>query len=734
VFGYAQDHHPIAQKQRQELEKTFDTDDVVVKTVLLTLDEQRTFLMTHSASCAGGSDDDGKTIDRFDELVRRKQEHLAVEIWKYCALQQGPGGSVYVDIFSPLLNRLQGVLPKDWSSPASASVAVLGDSYFPKTIHGSLLALRPQHRQVANDMLKVLVETPVEVLEASPLLLPRTLYALIAVQQANKELKPGLNGDSWYLLEQTCHVDPLRRSSEQISWTDTNSYRIAHHCPEKSGFCCSIYDTTMRQVVLLSQHPLLPYQTIPNNDELNRPYNAEAGHYEEDEIPFISTIREKVFHRHPDQHPATLNFFDTLFQNDCLPSHEDCSKCLRNKRGANCKSCGAECSCYCKALCHEKVEPKFVKKKLTVTPPLYSRDPNRIIPRIVHQTWFEPVNKESYPNMSRLVESFKQSGWQYKFYTDDDAANFLSTHFPAEVRQAYDSLRPGAFKADLFRYCVLLIHGGVYADVDIMLESSLDVSIAPDVGFMVPIDEVSQIWPSYPCVFGPMKVSSHALPAFLCPAQPGMPSNHRMCLWNGFIAAAPGHPYLIKAIETIVNQVRNRFTSVDTDATFCPDPELSVLHAFDTLFTAGPCMLGSSINRVVGRSAQSSFKPGELKASDELLLKEGTAFVLGVGDTSSPPIPGRTIILNQNKWDMGAHRFTWLDRNLVVAATDLQDSDDRENLKDGKSSGGEHYSKTHAKTGIYGLEGLYANKQRADEDIQMYLSSRRPVTRVAETK
>ena len=91
--------------------------------------------------------------------------------------------------------------------------------------------------------------------------------------------------------------------------------------------------------------------------------------------------------------------------------------------------------------------------------------------------------------MSRLVESFKRSGWEYRFYSDEDAQNFLSTHFPAEVREAYDDLRPGAFKADLFRYCALLIHGGVYADVDIMLESSLDHSIPNNVGFVVPVDE-----------------------------------------------------------------------------------------------------------------------------------------------------------------------------------------------------------------------------------------------------
>ena len=71
--------------------------------------------------------------------------------------------------------------------------------------------------------------------------------------------------------------------------------------------------------------------------------------------------------------------------------------------------------------------------------------------------------------------------------------------------------------------------------------------------------------------------------------------NRRFCVWNGWIASAPGHPFLAKAIETVVNQVRNRFTSVDVDARFCETgpiagkQEMSILHSFDMLFTAGPC-------------------------------------------------------------------------------------------------------------------------------------------------
>jgi len=67
---------------------------------------------------------------------------------------------------------------------------------------------------------------------------------------------------------------------------------------------------------------------------------------------------------------------------------------------------------------------------------------------------------------------------------------------------------------------------------------------------------------------------------------------------------------------------------------------------------------------------------------------------------------------------MGAHRFTLLEKNLVVAATDMPDYDDRETHGDK-----EHYSKTHAKTGIYGLEKLYKDREKANEDISIVVDA-----------
>ena len=93
----------------------------------------------------------------------------------------------------------------------------------------------------------------------------------------------------------------------------------------------------------------------------------------------------------------------------------------------------------------------------------------------------------------------------------------------------------------------------------------------------------------------------------------------------------------------------------------CPSPELSVPHAFSTLFTAGPCILGLTLNQLNGRELQHTFEEGDLAGPSSS----------GVSMTKGVQMPGRTIILQQNKWDMGAHRFTWVEHNLVVAGVFL---------------------------------------------------------------
>jgi Glycosyltransferase sugar-binding region containing DXD motif len=247
------------------------------------------------------------------------------------------------------------------------------------------------------------------------------------------------------------------------------------------------------------------------------------------------------------------------------------------------------------------VPAKRVVQEWTVSTPLHAKDPSRLIPRIIHQTWFEHLDTESYPNMMRLVESFKQSGWEYRFYTEEDMVVFLKLHMPAPVLEAYQALRHGAYRSDIFRLCVLLLSGGLYADVDmLLLQSALDIYIPGDVGFMVPTDMVRWILSAICGDLSSLKVLE--LSAYCCGTryhirltmQPGTLLNKQMCVANGIIAAAPGHRFLAKALETVVNQVRNRFTIVDIDATFCPNPELSVcIHGLLCLWDRASLALAS---------------------------------------------------------------------------------------------------------------------------------------------
>ena len=52
----------------------------------------------------------------------------------------------------------------------------------------------------------------------------------------------------------------------------------------------------------------------------------------------------------------------------------------------------------------------------------------------------------------------------YLFH-DQDCRSFIESEYPPDVLMAYDRLIPTAFKADLWRYCVLYKYGGAYLDV-----------------------------------------------------------------------------------------------------------------------------------------------------------------------------------------------------------------------------------------------------------------------------
>ena len=693
--------------------------------VTFTSQEQRSFLEQNGWACQASftnsrTSSKNLLLERFDALP----PGYAVELWKYCLLYTNPG--IYWDVSMAMPLQLIGdiVSSLDNTNFAIAMMDVTDkrsngevQQHHQRHLHHSLLRIRERHSKVALGMIRYLLEADT--------LTPTSLHETLALFVANDVHKKRA---TWTFFTADCKDRiPVPIVTETGASTPTITVQIQNKrssssmnfspgmpCSAKNGEpCCQVWSGNGKDMLpvlsLIHSHLL----TSPEDDgtksadegnplpflyrrrtDASKIKDSDLG-MPVDHLPFIATVREVKTNAPPATLHETPNFFDLLLRNNCLPPDKECYKCLKlgykeGDEGGDCNTCADKCPCYCKALCSIRPPPKRLAAIWEVTPPRYRMDPSRLIPRIIHQTWFEPVTKEAYPNMSRLIESFRQSGWEYEFYDDDKAAQFLSAHFPPAVREAYDAIIPGAFKADLFRYCVLLIRGGIYADMDILLESNLDEAIDGSIGFMTAQDS------------------------------PGETIGHRSCLWNGLMATAPGHVFLAQTIQNVVNNVRNRFTSVDYDDMLCPNPVLSVSHTVDTLFTCGPCILGASLNDVLKRHRQTGFDYGEIdifeteKKKHEANGNSSNKRITVSVDSADPRflIPGRSLLLRQNKEDMGAHRFTNADANLIIAATDMPEYDDRP-----KSI--EHYSKSHVKFGVYGLTKLYTNNKRANEEVRV---------------
>lgn len=148
----------------------------------------------------------------------------------------------------------------------------------------------------------------------------------------------------------------------------------------------------------------------------------------------------------------------------------------------------------------------------------------QIIPKKIFQTWF---TKDLPRKMKECVDDLKRKhlDFEYLFFDDDECREFIQTNFDEEILYAFDTLIPGAFKADLWRYCVLYIHGGVYLDIKYNTCASFTLHPFLDKEYYV-----------------------RDLPTF------GLNG-----VYNAFMVCTPGNPMLLQAIHQVVENVKNRY-------------------------------------------------------------------------------------------------------------------------------------------------------------------------------
>lgn len=101
----------------------------------------------------------------------------------------------------------------------------------------------------------------------------------------------------------------------------------------------------------------------------------------------------------------------------------------------------------------------------TVQPvPTIAETMTKVIPLNIFQTWH---TLDLPDHMRNAVNKLKTQNPEFAHYLYDDnmCREFIKNNFANDVLYAYDKLKPGAYKADLWRYCVLYIYGGIYLDI-----------------------------------------------------------------------------------------------------------------------------------------------------------------------------------------------------------------------------------------------------------------------------
>jgi hypothetical protein len=83
------------------------------------------------------------------------------------------------------------------------------------------------------------------------------------------------------------------------------------------------------------------------------------------------------------------------------------------------------------------------------------------IPKVIYQTHNSYIPPKVYENIKKYAPDYEHIIYD----SDDKCVEFLSAYFNPIVRDTFEGLKLGAHKADLFRYCLLYIKGGIYLDI-----------------------------------------------------------------------------------------------------------------------------------------------------------------------------------------------------------------------------------------------------------------------------
>ena len=121
-----------------------------------------------------------------------------------------------------------------------------------------------------------------------------------------------------------------------------------------------------------------------------------------------------------------------------------------------------------------------------------NNDDTSIIPKYIFQTMETSLlPQDMYEN---CIKKWQKLNADYKYFYFDslDCRKFIKNNFSKYIYDMYDKLIPGAYKSDLWRYCILYKYGGCYADIQSVPYVPLKI-ITKDMKFVSTIDRYNNL-------------------------------------------------------------------------------------------------------------------------------------------------------------------------------------------------------------------------------------------------
>ena len=165
-----------------------------------------------------------------------------------------------------------------------------------------------------------------------------------------------------------------------------------------------------------------------------------------------------------------------------------------------------------------------------------------VIPLNIYLTWGTkklPIKMQENVDRMRIINP----EFNIQLYDDDDCREFIQNNFHEDILTAFDTLKPGAYKADLWRLCVLYINGGIYADIKFNCINNFKfIALTEREHFVIDIHDKSE--------------------------------KGKFRLFNALLVVKPNNELLLRCINKISENVKNKY------------------YGFNDLYPTGPGLLG----------------------------------------------------------------------------------------------------------------------------------------------